>query len=135
MSGKGVFQAHNDTPALPRNINNVPAGQGGGCVKNGPFKEFVIRHFPLPIIRKLYLADENNILQHVSKLRSRLPNAARTRSNKEQRDNEPRIGLQPAVSEPRYIVLGKLTMKYGPAIRGPDNQLQRHRDLPEHDAG
>jgi tyrosinase len=60
MSGNGDFQAHNDTPALPTNINNVPAGQGGGCVKNGPFKKFVLPHFLFLIIQQLDIAHGTN---------------------------------------------------------------------------
>ncbi|KAN0099131.1 Di-copper centre-containing protein [Hyaloscypha variabilis] len=33
--------------ALPTNINNIPAGQGGGCVKNGPFKDMSVNLGPV----------------------------------------------------------------------------------------
>jgi len=46
MSGNGVYEAHNDTPALPTQMNNIPAGKGGGCVNSGPFKKFVFPPIP-----------------------------------------------------------------------------------------
>ena len=41
MSGNGVYEAHNATEALPTGLNPVPPGQGGGCVKTGPFSKYV----------------------------------------------------------------------------------------------
>jgi hypothetical protein len=41
MSGNGKYEPHNYTNALPSNLNCIPPGQGGGCVKSGPFKEYI----------------------------------------------------------------------------------------------
>jgi len=46
MGGNGVFEAHNCTQALPTGVNCIPPGQGGGCVKTGPFKKYTVNMGP-----------------------------------------------------------------------------------------
>jgi len=48
MGGNGVYEAHNCTNALPTGLNCIPPGQGGGCVKTGPFKKYENHHAGLP---------------------------------------------------------------------------------------
>lgn len=47
MSGNGAYETHNCTNALFSQtdppLNCIPPGQGGGCVKTGPFKKLVPR--------------------------------------------------------------------------------------------
>lgn len=38
MSGDGEYVAHNGSLGGSNNIY-LPSGEGGGCVKSGPFKE------------------------------------------------------------------------------------------------
>lgn len=47
MSGNGVFQAHNSTNALPTGLNPIPAGDGGGCLASGPFKDSKVNLGPV----------------------------------------------------------------------------------------
>lgn len=47
MSGNGEFQQHNCTNALPTGLNCIPPGSGGGCVKTGPFKDYVVNLGPV----------------------------------------------------------------------------------------
>jgi len=47
MSGNGVYEAHNCTNALPTGLNCIPPGQGGGCVKTGPFKNMSVNLGPV----------------------------------------------------------------------------------------
>ena len=54
MSGNGVFEAHNETKALPNGLNPIPPGHGGGCVENGPFGKYMksllyLKPFPVSI--------------------------------------------------------------------------------------
>ncbi|KAI1877138.1 uncharacterized protein JN550_001210 [Neoarthrinium moseri] len=37
QGGNGVFAQHNCTNAMPSGLNCIPPGQGGGCVKTGPY--------------------------------------------------------------------------------------------------
>lgn len=46
MGGNGVLAAHNCTAALPNGVNCIPPGSGGGCVKTGPFKNWVVNIAP-----------------------------------------------------------------------------------------
>lgn len=51
MSGNGVFEPHNCTNALfsfsDPPVNCIPPGQGGGCVKTGPFKDYTVDLAPV----------------------------------------------------------------------------------------
>jgi len=47
MSGNGVYEAHNCTNALPSGLNCIPPGNGGGCVKTGPFKNMSVNLGPV----------------------------------------------------------------------------------------
>lgn len=47
MSGNGEYAPHNCTDALGNGINCIPAGQGGGCVKTGPFKDYKVNLGPI----------------------------------------------------------------------------------------
>jgi tyrosinase len=51
MSGNGVYEPHNCTNALFSQtdppLNCIPPGQGGGCVKTGPFKDYVVNFAPV----------------------------------------------------------------------------------------
>jgi hypothetical protein len=40
LGGDGEFRAHNGSLAGQKKIF-IPSGKGGGCVKSGPFKEYV----------------------------------------------------------------------------------------------
>jgi len=47
MGGNGIYAKHNCTNALPTNVNCIPPGPGGGCVKTGPFKSYIVDIAPL----------------------------------------------------------------------------------------
>ena len=58
MSGNGVYEPHNCTNALFSQtdppLHCIPPGQGGGCVKTGPFKEWASHTHP-PILHHSWL--------------------------------------------------------------------------------
>jgi tyrosinase len=47
LSGNGAYAEHTCTNALPTNLNCIPAGEGGGCVTSGPFKDMVVNLGPI----------------------------------------------------------------------------------------
>jgi len=47
LSGNGVYAEHGCTPALPTGLNCVPPGNGGGCLKDGPFKDMKVNLGPI----------------------------------------------------------------------------------------
>jgi len=47
MGGNGVYEAHNCTNGLPTGLNCIPAGNGGGCVETGPFKNMSVNLGPV----------------------------------------------------------------------------------------
>ncbi|CAL3967961.1 hypothetical protein PZA11_006984 [Diplocarpon coronariae] len=47
MGGNGEYEPHNCTNALPSGLNCLPAGAGGGCVMEGPFKNMKVNLGPV----------------------------------------------------------------------------------------
>ncbi|KAF2186462.1 Di-copper centre-containing protein [Zopfia rhizophila CBS 207.26] len=52
MSGNGEFKTRNDTciPAPELCLIKLPTGQGGGCVKSGPFKDWKVNLGPIAAV-------------------------------------------------------------------------------------
>ncbi|KAK2629561.1 hypothetical protein QTJ16_000381 [Diplocarpon rosae] len=47
MGGNGDYVPHNCTNALPSGLNCIPAGNGGGCVTQGPFRDMKVNLGPV----------------------------------------------------------------------------------------